>query len=330
MKYLFVVGCPRSGTTWASWLLAQHPATVIALHTGFFQSLDKNLEWLDRPTELGNRVVGAQAEGADDDADPLSLWDLVGAAEVHAACRPLAECLLDGVARANPEADWVVEKTPENLLHADLIRAVLPEARILHLIRDPRAVFSSMRMAAKQWAYPGDLPTNPAAFARGYWLQYVGIHDRLVDDAERYRAVQYEHLLENGAEELAKIFEWLDLPADRAFCEQALEASSMDRMRKKLTAAPRGFFRSGKADSWKRELSRGQLRTIEYLAGDQMERFGYHCANPNPRRTPLRLRLADALVGAGRKLVEGPLARPLSGLFGRARRSAETVRRMTS
>ncbi len=33
MRYLFVVGCPRSGTTWASWLLAQHPATVIALHT---------------------------------------------------------------------------------------------------------------------------------------------------------------------------------------------------------------------------------------------------------------------------------------------------------
>lgn len=328
LKYLFVVGCPRSGTTWVAWLLAQHPATVVSLHTGFFQALADNLTWFERTGGFGNRVIGAAVEDSGSDSQRLStLQELVEPEELHAACRPLAECLFNGMARTNADARWAVEKTPENLLHAELIRAVLPEASFLHVIRDPRAVFSSMRMAGKQWAFPGDLPSSPVAFARSYWTEYLDAGERLAGRSDRYLEVRYEDLHAGGPGELARIFDWLDLPADRQFCERAIEAGSIDRMRDALPA-PRGFFRSGHAEGWRQELSAWHIRAIEHLAGDHMERFGYHCSSPRRRRAPARLRLTDALTHAGQWLVRGPLGGPLKGLFGRARRSAETVRDM--
>jgi hypothetical protein len=223
----------------------------------------------------------------------------------------------------------VVEKTPENLLHADLIRGVLPEARFLHVVRDPRAVFASMRMATRQWAYPGDLPTSPVAFARNYWNAYVTAGERLAGDAGGYLEVRYEDLLDDASRRLAAVFEWLDLPAEAALCARAVEAGSIDRLRAELSAPP-GFFRRGEAESWRGELSAGQVRVIEHLCAERMRRFGYHCSGRRPERVPVRLRLADGLAGIGRKLVRGPLGRPLLGLFGRARRSAETVRGLLS
>ena len=318
MNYLFIVGCPRSGTTWVSWLLAQHPATVLSLHTGFFHALSTCLDWLERPMRLGNRV-SRHPKGAGDAKRIVALADVVETTDLHAACRPLAEALFRGAGRANPDAEWVIEKTPENLICAELIRSVIPEARFLHVIRDPRAVFASMRKAAEQWAFPGDLPSNPMVFSRNFWLPYMSAGLALEAQTTTYRAVRYEDLLLDGPGELSKIFDWLALPADRALCERAVEASSIDRMRVELDA-PEGFLRTGKAEGWRRELSGWQVRAIEYLTGDQMEHFGYHCSSPKPRRAPARLRLTDGLTNLGRRLARGPLARPLKGLFGWARR----------
>ena len=325
-KHLFVVGCPRSGTTWMSWLLSRHPATVVSLHTGFFQALERHLGWFDAPKDFGNRIVATAGGTEEGDGRVVTLADVLPRAELHRACRPLAECLFEAVARVNPEASWVIEKTPENLLHADLIRAVLPDAAFLHVIRDPRAVFSSMRMASRQWAFPGDLPASPITFARRYWNAYIDAGERLAA-ADNYFAVRYEDLLEDGVDRLAAVFRWMGLPADSGLCERAVEAGAIDRMRSDLSA-PRGFFRSGRAEGWREELSGSQVRLIEHLCGERMERFGYHCSGARTDRAPVRLRLADSVTEMGRKLVRGPLGRPLRGLFGRARSSVETVRGM--
>lgn len=321
MKYLFIVGCPRSGTTWASWLVAQHPATVVSLHSGFLRELDRALDSLDRPTRFGGRVVAGGSGGRS-----TALNDLLPRCELMAASRPLLQVLLDAAARANPEAEWVVEKTPENLLHADLVRAAFPEAYFLHIVRDPRAVFASMRMASKQWAYPGDLPSHPVAFARSAWLRYLREGDRLAAELpDRYLEIRYEDLLLRGPETLRRVFEWIELDVDDAFCRDALEASSIDRMRAEIEA-PRGFFRRGKAESWREELGRSDVRTIEFLAGERMQKLGYDRDHPDAKRAPVRLRLADTLTDVGHRLARSPLGRPLGWLIGRARRSAETLR----
>jgi hypothetical protein len=303
---------------------------VVSLHTGFFRHLDHMFDWLRRPTRFGNRVLtstdagardgarASRAPDADGAASAVSLAELISESQLYAACRPIAEELYRQVSGTNPHASLVVEKTPEHLLNAELIRAVLPEARFLHVVRDPRAVYASMQSALEQWAYPGDFPTNPQTFVRRRWLRYLDAWERLEPAPELLRALRYEDLVADTAGELGAILRWLDLPADAAFCERAVEACSIERLRQD-PAAPDGFFRRGRVDSWREELSTTDVRVIEYLAGGRMAALGYPRETPANGGPPLRLRAADAWTAGLQRLADGPLRVPVQKLIARLR-----------
>ena len=69
MKRLFVVGVPRSGTTWTMLLLAQHPAVTACQQAGFFHSLKQLEDWWRKGGKYGKNVV-AVAEGNGGDTAP--------------------------------------------------------------------------------------------------------------------------------------------------------------------------------------------------------------------------------------------------------------------
>ena len=99
---VFVVGMPRSGTTLAEQILASHP-----------------------------QVYGA---------GELPYWNT--AAERHAASVPadlprLAADYLALLRELSPGALRVVDKMPANFLYLGLIHAALPEARMIHMQRNP-------------------------------------------------------------------------------------------------------------------------------------------------------------------------------------------------
>jgi tetratricopeptide (TPR) repeat protein len=96
---IFVIGMPRSGTSLVEQILASHPDVYGAGELLFF----------DR----------AIAEAGSD--DPAAL----GARYLE---------LLDGIA---PAAKRVVDKLPSNFRHVALLHLALPQARIVHCVRDP-------------------------------------------------------------------------------------------------------------------------------------------------------------------------------------------------
>jgi len=54
--------------------------------------------------------------------------------------------------------------------------------------------------------------------------------------------------------------------------------------------APGGFFRKRQVAGWREELSRGEIRAIEHVAGDLMRELGYALVNRPPVPAPVRLR----------------------------------------
>jgi len=59
------------------------------------------------------------------------------------ALERLRTLYLDGLATARPGADVVTDKRPDNFLHIGLIKAMFPEARIVHTVREPLDVILS-------------------------------------------------------------------------------------------------------------------------------------------------------------------------------------------
>lgn len=313
---LFVVGMPRSGTTWTMLLLAQHPAVVALQQSGFFHALKPLQDWWHTTGEYGKSVV-AESDGEDGKPVRKALSDVLAPQEFYELARRVAGRVFDSVATTKPGARVVVEQTPENLGLADFILRVFPDAHFLHVIRDPRAVFASSRSAAATWSTANSFPTS-AIDAAKEWRATLESAQRLHSATSRYREVRYEALLQDGPQELEKLFTWLGLACDRTLCERAVERCEIDKLRGS-TLAPPAFFRRGRPETWREELSGSDIRSLEYLVGESMEGLGYSRMFPGTGRKPLALWLLEIVASVLRSPFASWIRRSTAGLRRRLR-----------
>lgn len=193
---IFVVGMPRSGTTLVEQMLASHAAVFGA---------GERMELPQAVERLGGRI-GALSF-------PEAIWTVtdeelrqIGAAYV-AALQPVA-----------PDAARITDKMPVNFLFAGFIHLTLPNARIVHVMRDPvdtcLSCFSRLFFGEQRFAYDlGEL----GRFHRAY--QRLMAHWREVLPASVLLEVQDESLVENFAAEARRVVAHCGLPWDDACLE---------------------------------------------------------------------------------------------------------------
>src|SRR5262245_43403593 len=162
--FLFVVGCPRSGTTLLQRMLDSHPQLAVANDTHFIPKVVQEFpDEIDPPLteELVNRVREYHR------FPRLELPE--GAVERAATTARVFSEFVGGLysefaqARAKPFGG---EKTPDYVRHLPRLRALFPRAKIIHIIRDGRDVALSTLEWANREKGPGrfDLwKTEPVA-----------------------------------------------------------------------------------------------------------------------------------------------------------------------
>lgn len=95
--------------------------------------------------------------------------------------------------------------------------------------------------------------------------------------------VRYEDMLDRPLETFGGIAGFLGLSPPEAHLRAAIEATSFDRLQsqesekgfRERSDHQELFFRSGKRDQWKRELTPEQIRQVVEDHGETMARFGY-------------------------------------------------------
>lgn len=101
---------------------------------------------------------------------------------------------------------WI-EKTPRHLFHVRELRRMYPEARFIHIVRDPRDTFASYSRRYKN--------TDAVAFSN-YWIrgERAGMKHRAAFGEQVYRHIRYEDLLRNPEETLQSLKVFLGITAD--------------------------------------------------------------------------------------------------------------------
>jgi len=175
--------------------------------------------------------------------------------------------------------------------------------KIIHIVRDPRdVVLSEYYFDIKRRAIPDDFPLDKfvSRFVSGElnhpygtWAENTATWFYTRGQSPRLLLVTYEALQSEGARQMAKIAEFIGVPADPARIAFALEQSSADRMRElekkqghlwsstKQTRQDKPFVRSAKAGGWKNELSESSVAEIESAWGRLMREIGYELAVAN-------------------------------------------------
>lgn len=295
MKRMFIVGCPRSGTTWTALLLAQHPEIQACQQVGGVYTLDLFHRWWgkgERRPDTRYSSSTIRFEVSETTGAPAPLYEaLMSRDELLEISRGLLDSMYQLAEKKHPGCRVIVDTTPENIRFPELLVELMPDAYFLHIIRDPRSVYASHRSGSKDFG--AGFPSDPVGSAR-FWNRDVAFGRQLGKLTPNYREVRYEALKNNGAPELLAIHQWLGITSNLADCEAVLGKTTVDKMQG-ASGTPKSFFRAGKAAGWRDELTDKQLHAVEYYARDLMTDLGYEPVHPAHTRKPKGMVVRDMI-----------------------------------
>lgn len=292
-RKVFLVGCPRSGTTWLQLLLSQSRQVATAPETHIFSFYLDHFRKQWQTEHSGPSALAGRQSG---------LSRLLSEKDFLELCGSAAEFVLNRIAARNPGASVVVEKSPQHAPLAPWILRVFPDARLLHMVRDPRDAVVSLMRAGRTWG-SGWAPRNPIEAAR-MWCRHVAGAREAMQQGEGHIEVRYEALREDPVAELRRVLGWLDLDEGEPSALQAVESCQLERLRTQaeMGSLPlpagrpaAGFFGQGSVGGWREVLTRGEARCVESVCFDLMEEYGYVPEVTGSARLPARVRFHDGL-----------------------------------
>ena len=223
---VFVLGMPRSGTTLIEQILASHPAVHGAGELTDF-------------SRLANQMLDARGKVRryPEDAAKLAAKELCALGEAYVGrLRMLA-----------PHAPRITDKMPANFLYVGLIYLALPQARIIHVRRDPRD--TCLSCYSKLFSAPQDFSYDLAELGR-YHRQYDGLmaHWRKALPPGRMLEVRYEDVIDDLETWARRIVDHCGLdwdPACLAFHEarRPVRTASASQVRRPIYRTSEGRWR---------------------------------------------------------------------------------------
>lgn len=208
-KRVFIVGCPRSGTTLLQSILAAHEDVTSFPESHFFPSLSPGrriYRWLGLASRLAYDRLQKFLEEADyqEILPPKSRFGQTQ----NSAISSFTQCL-DKIAERSGSSVWV-EKTPRHLWYIDLIEKHVEEPMFIHVVRQGRDVVTSLYQVthrhAEKW---GGARTLQTCIDR--WNQDIKITQRHRDKANHH-IVRYSDLITDRRTTAKGLFRLINLP----------------------------------------------------------------------------------------------------------------------
>ena len=224
-RQIFIVGMPRSGTSLIEQILASHSNVFGA---GEIETCNQYLRPFFSSKSIANSII------KNEDA----------CSEVF---NNLRTDYIQQITSFNLKEDYVVDKMPLNFLWIGVIREIFPDAKIIHISRDPIATCWSI--------YKTYFPARGLDFAYNlsdlskFYKMYIELMEFWSDNLNsNIYQISYEALTENQVEETKKLLNFCELD----WQSECLNFHKTARVVKTASAVQvRKKMYKGSSDKWK-------------------------------------------------------------------------------
>jgi hypothetical protein len=290
---VFVVGCPRSGTTLLyNMLLSSGDFAVYLAESNVFNLL---------APRFGDLRVDANREKLTDAWLQSKLFRASFLDEKEIQEKLASECrgagdflriVMGEMVKAQGVRRWA-DNSPEELLHARAIKNTLPDALFVHMIRDGRDVALSLDARPHKWVRPFFWDRPDSLLVTGLFWEWMvqGGRKECSSLGGDSIEVRFEDLQSDTRGTLEKIGD---------FIEHDLDYEHILKVGIGSVSEPNTSFKgdSGNpAGRWKKKMNPETLLRFERLVGTTLQSLGYELANEGGARSLAEGRM-KALYGA--------------------------------
>jgi len=256
---IFIVGVGRSGTSLLQSMLNAHSKIAFSPETHFVRSyLAQGLSLSECKEQILEDQFLQNLE--------LDLEKIVAEAK---SCEDFYKKMMSEYL-AKKSKEYIGDKDPKNIENLKVIKKYFPNALIVHIYRDPRAVIAS-RLKAK-WSKDNPLWQHILAYKTQF--SYMKKHQHIFKD--NFVELKYEELLENPETQLEKILLKLNLE----FEDEMLEffKSADDVVKGEEKSWKENLYKpvmKENIDKYKSEIDQKTIERIEKALYPQMQKCGY-------------------------------------------------------
>jgi hypothetical protein len=269
---IFIVGCPRSGTTMLQLMLHAHPRIAIPPETRFLMAAyDHRRDFGDLRDEANRRglarwIVDGKFAFRDLGLDKKKIVN-----EIAAGPPTLGSAIgivFRAYARRFEKPRWG-DKRPAYLMNLGVVLDLFPDAQIVHIIRDGRDCAASLK---------------EAPWHKGGIYQAIAVWNAGMDEARKaarrlgpdtYFELYYEQLAATPETELAKLCGFLGEDYDPAMASPAEAAGIAVPKRKTWHALTHGDVTTSRIGRWSDRLDTPEIGLCESLMRGRLEAHGY-------------------------------------------------------
>jgi Sulfotransferase family len=283
---VFVVGCHRSGTNLLYDMLLS--AGGFAIYRGYlpiYKMLIPRFGPLDR-SESRKKIVEIWLRSKGFRRSGLDVGQLT--AKLLGECKnggDFIRIIMDEIARNQNSVRWAVYD-PDNVLHIARIKADIPEALFVHIVRDGRDIALSLRKMGGFTPFPWRRSSPGLRETALYWEWMVrkGRHYGNQIPAD-YLEIRYEDLVGDPRRTLAALGQFLDHDLDY----DRIQSMGLGRLRESNSSFRQEKEQCPPVNRWKQKLSRTEVAGIEAVVGECLQESGYPLmTSGEERRTGVR------------------------------------------
>ncbi len=273
----FILGCGKSGTTWLVNLLNGHEQVAIGGEGCFAYQLVPLMQ---------QAFGGFNQHQQKYRKDPASVLQPV---DQLMLCRTAIDALLahylDACGRDAGKLRVLGDKTPQHAASLELLSQVYPDARYIHIVRDPRDV------AVSGWFHQGQASGKSfEAFVEHFitvvWPLHVGgVRKAAGAVGDRLLELRYDDLHADAEGQVQRMLLHLGVDATPACVARCVEHGRFERL---SGGRPRGsekqddFYRKGVVGDWTNHLPTALAQRCCDKVADLMLAYGFdpHCPAP--------------------------------------------------